>query len=587
MRKFIFPLIFILISLQFSFGVIFGQKIYSVDYGVFQQPAELVFRDAEIWFYNLGIFGMPSFVGYNGDLLYSVAVMMDGRPLRNLKSGVIDWNLIPEVAVTNVKVGDGQLWEDVEIFTGPGIDLKTELFTSDSTESRIVYKRGDYNYDNVIVSVAKPLRKNTSILIGGIRKSYEGRYGRTDLLHDQILGKLNHKVNENLNIVLISFYNQRKVSYFNYVAEFNSINYGRNRTASYDHTILLNGYIRGKMPFKLYGYISSYSDRTNQSLPVRFRKDEVYYYGIKYQQIVSSSPGRRLGYGGIFERHKIRDIEYGEAGEKYYNTWISGTLSRGNMVLFGYYLGLQYGIDNRIKFTPSLSLNFTGRGGGYAKLKYSESRSYLPLDFSLSRSWYNLSYPDKAVDYKLYELKTGVQWRGFIFEGKILKRGYSRFLIIRGDTKLEPMLLKVSGTTGIAGSFFFSFPYGFEGSLSYNHLFNGDNSYYYGAREKLFLTLTGKHTFFDDNLKITARFEGLALNGIKKLNYDPFFKIFKYSDDSTGPELVVNFRLTGTIGPFTIFYILENFLSREYELIEGYPMLQKALFFGVDWKFTG
>jgi hypothetical protein len=89
--------------------------------------------------------------------------------------------------------------------------------------------------------------------------------------------------------------------------------------------------------------------------------------------------------------------------------------------------------------------------------------------------------------------------------------------------------------------------------------------------------LTYRHTYFYNELRMLGRVEGVYWGERNGVTYRRSYIM---------PEvIVVNYRISGTIKDFTLYWGMNNLFSKNYELLAGFPMVHREEIFGIRWNF--
>jgi outer membrane receptor protein involved in Fe transport len=89
--------------------------------------------------------------------------------------------------------------------------------------------------------------------------------------------------------------------------------------------------------------------------------------------------------------------------------------------------------------------------------------------------------------------------------------------------------------------------------------------------------LTYRHTYIHNELRMLGRFEGVYWAERRGVSNQRSYIL---------PEvIVVNFRISGTIKDFTLYWGMNNLFSKHYDLLAGFPMIHREEVVGIRWNF--
>ncbi|RPI66333.1 MAG: hypothetical protein EHM47_16920, partial [Ignavibacteriales bacterium] len=121
-----------------------------------------------------------------------------------------------------------------------------------------------------------------------------------------------------------------------------------------------------------------------------------------------------------------------------------------------------------------------------------------------------------------------------------------------------------------------------EGKIDYYREANKDNtdilptSYIAGG-------VYYKDSLFNGNLDLKTGFN-VSWYGKRNLNLSPQY-FYLYQGNTAGPDMILNFTLSGEIQERAIiFFLWENLLDRKYFIVPFYPMPPRGIRFGVSWE---
>lgn len=535
---------------------------------------------------NLHFPGQKSVVIKHGLPSNYLMILVDGRPMKDPHTNILDLNLIPVESMKELSV-ENELFSP--IFTDV-VNISIDRYSDNLPYSRVYFHKGPSDFSDVDVTFGQNVSKKMDALVGFTLKGFSGPLKPQSYEHHIARAKLHYDYSPRWRFFYSWLYNRIK---FHEIGPLISAKQyatpnARSLQLRHDHTITIKGNILNSdyQNLLINIYFSSIDKKfKDQSYPI-FSKNNFNYTGF-FSELDHQLATHYLK-AAVLVEHDWTNGD--DVGKKHQSSFLIG-------INDAWFLSDKNGFQGKIDFYSQTDqgINLNGGVGAFFKftqyLKSTVGISHtvrLPTLTELYAKQYiqgnsalqpekiesaNLGFQLQSVNHLSLNINFYLNHINDLIDYQIISDSLIQFENHDDQNRY-----------GIDVQFQWLFWKKFEIGTNIGLVNDKNNQLYYQPKKMIYGYIQYRDHFFQNDLKVNIKFESRFWGS----RWSNLLHPYKFFPDfvKLPQDVIINlFGFFEIMGNLKAYWGIENILNREYQLVYGYPMNGRTIHYGLRWEF--
>jgi len=542
-----------------------------------------IFWNDPLWFaYDLQERGRPKYISFLNKYPHQNTIYLNRVLMNDPTHGMYDVQYL-SVNYTRTIEGDAAIGNMNNFASSAGevLNVKSNTRHTKAPWTKILYKQGSFGYSLLDISFVLPISETIALQLGGFNNKYDGSIINSNWHGYNFRGELTWQYNANLYISGQFYMNRTRVGLtpFSIRQEITNPYHSEDRDDFVvDVTWMQNDSLGQRLHMILYnGYTSRiFQDRDNRlykmtNQTARYGFDANYNLFFGKMELL-------LGLGTIYPEI------WGDAFDNKYrpygiNTYSTITLPLMDKIRFQGSLQIAFQDEYHLQWLPELRLQMKPSHNHEVELAASRTVRIPNInerffDFDSLYGNPDLKAETHVTSYASYTFHPGSKWS---FRGMV---GYSS---VDNEIEWQNSIFKNTGFRDFSfiqlqtSYKFWRIDFDLGGHFTFTDICLTPRSSAWGSAHIFQSILRGA-------LKLDAYGSIYFYDKHDNINFEPRLQRFYRVRGENEAYYILNWKIVATVSAAQIFFEMNNALSQQYEVINGYTEFYYRFRFGINWE---